>query len=197
MIKTYGYMIAALVFLVFTWPIIAVGEDVVLTSDGKVPGKPFQALQQQIDELQQQIDDIHVGIVKAYVTKNGDIELAPDEKVDVMTLSLPEGKYINTITIGAGYPPPWQDDSSSSFLECAFVDSQGFPVTGDLVGGNVFGLNSFAITLELEFSLPDTNDVVLQCKSDPLGDMEYNMTIYHTEWTAIKVSEIERQNILP
>ena len=33
-------------------------DSINITSDGKVPGKPFEYLQQQIDNLQQQIDDI-------------------------------------------------------------------------------------------------------------------------------------------
>ncbi len=36
----------------------AYSGSVELTSDGKVPGKPFEYLQQQIDNLQQQIDNI-------------------------------------------------------------------------------------------------------------------------------------------
>ena len=36
----------------------AYSGDVKLTTEGNVPGKPFDYLQQQIDDLQQQIDDL-------------------------------------------------------------------------------------------------------------------------------------------
>ena len=38
----------------------AFAEDVNLTSDGKVPGKPFEVLQLQVDNLQQQINNIQL-----------------------------------------------------------------------------------------------------------------------------------------
>lgn len=36
-----------------SWP--AQGENFALTENGRVPGQPFKALQQQIDYLQQQV----------------------------------------------------------------------------------------------------------------------------------------------
>jgi hypothetical protein len=46
------------VFLFGTVP--ATAQDVKLTADGKVPGQPFQNLQNQIDELEAQLDAIQL-----------------------------------------------------------------------------------------------------------------------------------------
>jgi len=51
--------------IIFVLPLFAVAQN----------GKPFQALQEQIDDLQQQLEAVQTGPVKAYVTKNGAIDL--------------------------------------------------------------------------------------------------------------------------
>ena len=60
---TLSVIIFVSIFLIGTTLVTA--GDVVLTEDGKVPGKPFEALQQQIDYLQQQINDMQTS------SKNG------------------------------------------------------------------------------------------------------------------------------
>jgi hypothetical protein len=50
--------LAIIATLAFGFSAAAQGQDLKLTSDGKVPGQPFQALQQQIDALEEQIAQI-------------------------------------------------------------------------------------------------------------------------------------------
>ena len=52
-------LVLAMVFMI-SLPVIAFAADVTLTSDGKVPGTPFQALQQQIDQLKTQLQNIQL-----------------------------------------------------------------------------------------------------------------------------------------
>ncbi|CAB1057870.1 hypothetical protein D1BOALGB6SA_2626 [Olavius sp. associated proteobacterium Delta 1] len=51
-------IISLIAAVVFVLPLFAAAQDVVLRSDGKVRGRPFKVLQQQIDDLQQQINAI-------------------------------------------------------------------------------------------------------------------------------------------
>src|SRR4030042_127030 len=52
-------IVLALIALVL-WVPAAYAADVTLTPDGKVPGTPFQALQQQIDQLKTQLQNIQL-----------------------------------------------------------------------------------------------------------------------------------------
>lgn len=59
--KKISLVLVAFIFCVSGF---AYAGDVQLTSDGKVPGKPFQELQQQVDVLKQQITDLQqVGVI--------------------------------------------------------------------------------------------------------------------------------------
>ncbi len=53
-------MIFALVALVLCFPMISYSADVSLTTDGKVPGLPFQNLQGQIDQLSTKLQNIQM-----------------------------------------------------------------------------------------------------------------------------------------
>lgn len=52
-------LVLAMVFMI-SLPAIVFAADVTLTSDGKVPGTPFQALQQQIEQLKTQLQNIQL-----------------------------------------------------------------------------------------------------------------------------------------
>jgi hypothetical protein len=186
--KHFIYITVLVVTVAFTFSGAVVGEGVDLTPDGRVPGKPFQDLQQQIDELRQQISTIQDSKVEAYVAKNGDIVMQPNSEADVMNMTLPMGAYINTITISAGNYPPTNNNTPISLLDCSFVDSQNIPITGDLVGGHVYSHESYAITLELQFWEQEMIDIKLRCHSMAID--ESDIVILHAEWIAIKVDEI-------
>jgi hypothetical protein len=181
------YLIAGAVFIL---PFLAVAKDT-------VSGRPFQALQEQIDALQEQIDALQTGPVKAYVTKNGAenlTDLNPLVDYDVMTLSLPKGKYIYTITIQASYYPNGiYDPNSQTFLDCWFLYSNDQPGLGHHIGGGVNGTDMLALTTEEEI-YEDETEVTLVCNHDPFDSGE-TVTINSTVWTTIKVGELVRQNI--
>ena len=52
--------LVVLIALVLCIPVITIAADVSLTSDGKVPGSPFQNLQSQIDQLKIQLQNIQL-----------------------------------------------------------------------------------------------------------------------------------------
>lgn len=49
------------IVMMFTFSLSVFAGDLELTPENKIPGRPFQDLQEQINYLQQQIDDIVVG----------------------------------------------------------------------------------------------------------------------------------------
>jgi hypothetical protein len=137
--------------------------------------------------------------VKAYVTGHGDVIIEPDNSADVMTMSLPIGKFINTITLSVG---PWPvtgpiPDAPVSFLSCQFVDDENIPVTGHLVGGDVIYHQSFAITLELLFWDQEINDVTLRCHSMETNESDSDIIIFSAQWTAVKVDDVVIQPFEP
>jgi hypothetical protein len=169
---------------VFVSPFFAFAQD-------SVNGLPFQALQEQIEALQEQVEALQTGPVKAYVTKNGAINLDPNTDYQIMTLTLPEGLYIYTITITASYSL-----DSQTFLICSFL-YEGEPSTmGHTIGGQVNGMDTHALTTEDEIYhvIGGETEVTLTCSHDPWDSGE-NMDINTAVWTAIKVGELERQNI--
>jgi hypothetical protein len=174
--------------------LLAVAQDVILTPDGKVPGKPFEALQQEIDDLQQQINDMQTGTVSAYETKSnvGYISSGEENAVDVLTLSLPAGIFINTITLNANwYPGDMYVHDSFTDLYCEFVDPHGNSVTGDPVEEMVNGTDILAKTLALTPSEPMV--VILSCWHRPKrGDEGEPIRMGNAVWTAIKVDELHR-----
>jgi hypothetical protein len=52
--------VVVLIALVLCIPVIAFAADVALTSDGKVPGTPFQTLQSEIDQLNTNLHNIQL-----------------------------------------------------------------------------------------------------------------------------------------
>ena len=108
-------VISLIAAIVFALPLFASAQN----------GRPFQALQEQIEALQEQVEALQTGPVKAYVTKNSALnltDLAPYIDYTVMTLSLPEGKYIYNITIGASYSRhPNFDPFIQTYLDCRFL----------------------------------------------------------------------------
>lgn len=50
-----------ILLLLLCFPVIGYAADVTLTSDGKVPGQPFQVLQQEIDQLNTKLQNIPAG----------------------------------------------------------------------------------------------------------------------------------------
>ncbi|MHC4215717.1 MAG: hypothetical protein ACYSWP_20400 [Planctomycetota bacterium] len=159
-------------------------------------GNPFEVLQQQIDDLQQQINDLQTGTVSAYVKKSnvGYISSGEENAVDVLTLSLPAGIFINTITLNANwYPNHMYEHDSFTDLYCEFVDPDGNSVTGDTVEEMVNGHDILAKTVELTPHEPMV--VILSCWHRPrLGDEEQLIRMGNAVWTAIKVDELDRQN---
>jgi hypothetical protein len=189
------FIVTIIAMVVFILPLSVCGEDLVLTSDGKVPGKPFVALQKQIDNLQLQIDEIEAGPVKAYVTKNGGVVLLPGIKnaVNLMSLNLLAGEYVTTMTIQASfYPGGFYVHDTQTSLSCSFVDGDGNQVTGHLVGGKINGTETHAITMEL--TLFDETEIFCRCSHVPFNEYaDEPMDINSVVWTAIKASELDNQ----
>ena len=186
-------LISIIATAIFVLLLLVFSQDVTLAGDGEVPGTPFQYLQEQIDNLHQQINDIQTNIVKAYVTKNFIAEILPGDYVDVLELNLPEGFFINTVIMQASYR---NDDGTfdpikHSFLSCEVEDAVGTPVSGSF-GGVVIGTETHAKTFELE--LTEQMDIMIKCEvfAEENGQ---KVTINNIVWTAIKVDELDRQNI--
>lgn len=163
-------------------------------------GQPFEVLQEQIDTLKQQLEALQTGPVKAYVTKKGTAfptNLSPETDYHVMTLNLPEGMFIYTITITASYYPyGLYDYTSQTFLDCSFLYDMEQPLLGHHIGGGINGTDTLAITMEDEI-LPmqgNETEITLSCIHTPF-DTDATMTINSAIWTAIKVGELEIQNI--
>lgn len=57
--------------LAISWP--AQGENFALDENGRVPGKPFEALQQQINDLQQQVAELRARLASVSVDSQGDL----------------------------------------------------------------------------------------------------------------------------
>ena len=53
------FLLSIVMMVIF--PLSVFAGDLELTQDNKIPGKPFQDLQDQINYLQQQIDDLVIG----------------------------------------------------------------------------------------------------------------------------------------
>ena len=162
------------------------------------PGRPFQVLQNQIDDLQQQINDIQTGSVKAY-TNSSHLNLFPqDEERDIITLSLPEGEFIMTIVMGATFfHGGLYDADYHTYLHCDFVDEEGEKVTGYGFGGGVVGHESLASNIPL--TLFEATDITLRCShncgyDDPTPNDPMSFSIV---WTAIEVDEMDNQIIIP
>lgn len=186
-------IISIIVAAIFVLPLFSFAED------ETVPGVPFQKLQEQIDDLQEQIDAVQTGPIKAYVGKQmmNFPPLGPDEIASVITLELPIGKYINTITISAAYFGGEGGTFSASdpgHLSCWFVDDENNEITGHLIAGNIIGVDTIALTMELE--LWEKTTAILKCQNVELWTSA-DMAICQAIWTAIKVGELDNQPPLP
>ena len=160
-------------------------------------GVPFEALQRQIDDLQQQIDNLQNITIKAFATTTGissqiHHNLAPETDVDLLTLELPAGKYLSTITIQAHYLP----HDSSTNLSCGYVISDPDQFIGFMFGGNVSGQVSHAHTMGMHLWEPAVAEpltVTVRCHHTPvIGDSQL-LDINHAEWTVIAVDELDDQ----
>lgn len=171
------------------WLGVAVGTDAEMTPRQPLTSVPYA---------------IQAGLGKAYVTKNNAsnlTDLNPNTDYTVMTLKLPEGKYIYNITIAASYSrPPNFDPNNHTYLSCQFLyDNE--PKPGVMLSGMVNGDVTHALTTEDE--LPSNplgengaTDVSLVCKHTPYSPpAPQTMTIGSAAWTAIKVGDLDRQNI--
>ncbi len=193
--KTQCFLMSIIIIVLTIQPFSANGADIILTSDGKVPGKPFIILQEQIDSLQAQIDNLEKGVVKAYVNKGGGIALQPGDAnaISLVSLNLPAGDYISMITVQATFHPggSYVHDTLTS-LSCSFEDLGGNPITGHLFGGNVTGQYSHGITMEL--SLYQDTEIFCKCKHNPFSEYaEEPLDINSIVWTAIKADELDNQ----
>ncbi|MDB4304014.1 hypothetical protein N9934_04425 [Desulfosarcina sp.] len=187
--RTKLYIVAIIAMAAFIWPIAAGGQDLGLTSDGKVPGKPFEALQQQIDELR----DIQTITTKAY-TNNSGCEFPQEEWRDIISLSLPAGHFIMTMAINATF---WHggiyNPGFHTYLECKCVDANRDLIPGCGAAGGVAGHDSLVQTIPL--SLYEATEITLKCYhncgyDDPTPNDPMSMGIV---WTAIEVDEIDNQ----
>lgn len=167
----------------------AVAGDINLNPDGTVPGKPFEYLQQQINDLQDQIDNIQAGIVKAYFTSDGDIIIdAEGVFVKVLGLELPRGAYVSNMTLSVASMPR----SDNSFLDCRFINED---TNSQITGG--FGLvvnhpQQLAHTWSFNV-FADSANIALYCRAWGFEDWEIS-TIHHAEWSVIEVDEIDNQS---
>lgn len=101
-------IISILVTAIFVMPLFS------FAAEETVPGAPFQALQEQIDELWQHINNMPTGEVKAYSGKQimNFPPLYLNQPANVITLDLPKGNYISTTTVNAAYfGGPWMETS--------------------------------------------------------------------------------------
>ena len=91
-----------LVTFVFCISGFAYAGDVKLTSDGKVPGKPFQELQQQVDILKQQITDLQQDGVIGHNTylQSEEVTVASGDYAFICAAA-PGGKHVGG---GGGLP---------------------------------------------------------------------------------------------
>jgi hypothetical protein len=194
---TFFKAVAIISVGLFAWPALVLGGDLTLTSDGKVPGKPFEFLQQQINALQQQIDEFEAGTVKLYENKK-DLalpDLEPNTPTAVVTIDLAAGVYLTTVTIGAVYwgsPEGYYDAARPGWLDCWFEDSEGTQITGHHFGGNVIGMQTHSITMSLVLESDTTAKVM--CSNESLWFTPVNnMGISNAIWTAMEVDEFYNQ----
>jgi hypothetical protein len=168
--------------LVFVFPVFAVSQE----------GEPFKALQEQIDELRQQINNIQGYPIKAYSARSHYDNMPQSEEwVPVITLSLPEGDFIMTITMMATF---FHDGSYNSdyqtFVDCICVDQDEEEIQGCGLAGGVTGAENLAVTFEQPL-FEETNVTTLYCRHSSWSDDP--MTIHGLQWTAIKVDELDIQ----
>ena len=183
-------IISIIATVIFVMPLFS------FAGDETVPGTPFQVLQGQIDDLQQQINEIPPGsMCAAYSTTHliqkiiGHAEFYQD--VVVMSITLPEGDYVSTISLGVQYqaaghgfwPQCW------AFLDSSIRDFNTMDIIGSAsVGGNVVGTLPRSGTNMLR--LWEETNVALTIKVDCIYCDDFPETplnILSGSWTLIKV----------
>jgi hypothetical protein len=186
--------ITSLIFIVaFVFSVNLFAQDLTLTTDGKVPGKPFEALQQQIDALQIQINDVNNPVL-AFTNSSYLDEFPQDTTMDIINLDLPAGHFIMTITMGASFFHDGVYNADyHTYMHCDFVDDEGSLVTGYGFGGGFTGHDSLAKTIPI--SIDEPTNIILRCEhscgyDDPLPNDPLS---YSIEWNAIKVDDLNNQ----
>ena len=191
-----NYNRLAIIFIVvtaiFVMPLLNLAHDAAFADDTTVPGKPFKVLQDQIDDLQQQINNMPTGKVKAYSARSHYTNMPQSEdRIPVITLSLPEGKFIMTITMLATFfHEGIYNANYQTFVDCVCVDQYGAEIQGCGISGGVTGIETLAVTFEQPL-FETTNVITLCCKHGSWSDDP--MTINGLTWTAIKVDELDIQ----
>ncbi len=183
-------IISIIVTAIFVMPLFS------FAGDETVPGTPFQVLQKQIDDLQEQINDIPPGSMCAAYSTTHLIEKIIEstefyEDVVVMSITLPEGDYVSTISLGVQY----QAEGHGFWPECwAFLDSSVINLNtlemigSASVGGNVVGTLPRSGTNMLR--LWEETTVALTIKVDCIWCQAFPDTplnILSGSWTLIKV----------
>ena len=151
-------------------------------------GVPFEALQQQIDDLQEQINDLQQGCIPAAYSTYADPEVVEVEPRIVMEKLLPSGVYVSNISLGGKYGNFGFDPECWAFLDCQIVDGvTNLPIAGG-VGGNVVGIMTHSSTEIL--TLQNNTIVALQCsEGSSLCDYEpYPKLEVGGSWTFIEVN---------
>ena len=155
--------VSILTILLLLLPLSAMGQDLTLTKEGKIPGRPFEALQEQIDDLQQQILDLQLECVSpAYSTESNSV-LMTEIPTIVMSKSLPPGEYVSNISMGFQYPVSYGVVPDCwAFVECSLTDSDG-NILASGVGGNVVGITNISGTNIIGLTAEPQTTVVLSC----------------------------------
>lgn len=177
-------IISIIVTAIFVMPLFSFAGET-------VPGAPFQVLQDQIDGLQIQIDNIQQQMCAAYSTHLPASMVIPDDPVVVMSIDLPAGDYVSTISLGLQYqaeghgfwPECW------AFYECSIIDDDtGLKIGNAYVGGNVVGVLPQSGTNIL--TLFNNTTVALECFVGCRCCSEYPETplnLLSGSWTLIRV----------
>jgi hypothetical protein len=161
--RSFKYAWPVAIILVLLFPLMAVGQDLTLTDDGKVPGKPFQALQEQIDDLQQQIFDLRFSCPTPAYSASAEGMVMTSTPAVVMSKTLPPGEYASTISMGFQYPVSYGVVPDCwAFVECSLTDADGKILAGG-VGGNVVGIATHSATSIIGLDGETDTTVVLTC----------------------------------
>ena len=169
------------IMMVILIPMVGVAED------ETAPGVPFQALQEQID-------DIQAGIAKAYSVNSGSTVISTD--TEVMSIDLPPGDYVSNISLGFRYTYAGFEADAWAFVDCGIYADGNF--TGYGLGGNVCGIMGHSTTQILSLT-SDSTTVTLRCElgSECCGEYctacanEVDLELLSGSWTLIRV---DRQN---
>ncbi|MGV7224987.1 MAG: hypothetical protein ACQ9MH_26165 [Nitrospinales bacterium] len=129
--------------------------------------------------------------LRAYNVRNHYEDLPQlGERVPIITLSLPDGNFIMTITMGARFFVNGVYNADyQSFVDCVCVDQNGSEIQGCGISGGVTGIVTLANNFAQPLFAPTT--VTLKCKHESWSDDPMSINI---SWTAIEVDELFIQN---